>query len=199
MLRFLLIFIALSFPFTQVIADWKPDQIRVGYGQFISPFVSRSADIQQYRAGLIWDISENLWESDNLKLKSYAELGLGYWKSTLNPEPALGHLGAKSARQISLSPVLRLVPSQTGSSLTPFLDIGAGLSYQTEEDLEQQDRSGINMGGRWQFELRLMIGLEFGEKQQFEVSYGWMHYSNAHLEHINEGMDFLTLQVGYHF
>lgn len=51
------------------------------------------------------------------------------------------------------------------------------------------------MGGHWQFELRGMVGL--GEKQSFAISQGWIHYSNADLQIINEGMDFHTLRISY--
>ena len=79
----------------------------------------------------------------------------------------------------------------------PFVDFGTGASYQSEGDIEQQHPSGINMGGHWQFELRGMVGLSLGEKQSFAISYGWMHYSNANLQIINEGMDFHTLQISH--
>ena len=53
------------------------------------------------------------------------------------------------------------------------------------------------MGGRWQFEIRVMAGLLFGERQQYEISYGWVHYSNAGINEMNESIDFHMLKAGW--
>ncbi len=179
-------------------SDWKPDFISVAYGQFMSPITSRQADISQYRLGLAWDLPGPLWRSSNVVLQGYAELAIGQWRSHLDTEKT--QTGARVVNQISVSPVLRLTSAKPfwGSS-RPFVDLGVGASYQSEEDIEQHHPSGINMGGHWQFELRGMVGLSFGQVHPFAISYGWMHYSNAHLLNINEGMDFHTLQLSYGF
>ncbi|WP_067519881.1 acyloxyacyl hydrolase [Endozoicomonas ascidiicola] len=181
-------------------ADWQPDRVSVGHGNFFSPFANRTADIQQYRLGLIWEVSNELWSSENTQLQSYVELALGKWNSSLNPAFNNQRIGADSVNQISVSPVFRLTSQQPawGNSY-PFLDMGVGLSYQSEEDIEQKHLTGINMGGNWQFEIRAMIGMALGENRDFEISYGWMHYSNAYIHDANEGIDFQTLQLTYRF
>ena len=181
-------------------ADWQPDRVSFSYGQFISPLADRHAEIDQYRLGLVWKLSDELWSSDSLLIQSYAELALGQWKSRLNATEDSRRIGADSVKQMSLSPVLRFTStSPLLGETSPFLDLGVGVSYQSEEDIEQQHLSGINMGGHWQFETRAMIGLSLGEGSPFEVSYGWMHYSNANLNDENEGLDFQTLQMTYLF
>lgn len=182
------------------LADWMPDAVRAGYGQYINLAIKRNADIRQYRLGIIWDITDNLWSSENIRLKSYAELGVGYWKSELNPAFDPHRIGARTVKQVSLVPVFRfMAQSPLMETAYPFLDIGIGPSYQNQEDIEQEHLSGINTGGRFQFEIRLLAGMEFGNQQQFELSYGWMHYSNASINDINEGLDFQTIQLGYQF
>lgn len=181
-------------------ADWQPDKISLAYGQSITPFTDRQADINQYRLALAWDLSDSLWSSESLLLQSYAELAMGYWKSTLNPIQDSRRIGSASIKQISLSPVFRVTStSPLIGETSPFFDFGVGISYQSEEDIEQQHLSGINMGGNWQFETRVMVGLTLGDDNPFEVSYGWMHYSNANLNSNNEGLDFQTLQMTYRF
>lgn len=182
------------------IADWSPDKIRVGYGKYIDLIFKRTADIRQYRLGLVWDISDELWSSQYIRLESYAELGYGFWKSELAPPENLARIGSPEINQISLVPVFRIISqSPFGNSVYPFLDVGVGPSYQDHEDIEQGHLSGINTGGKFQFEIRLLAGIEFGDKRQFELSYGWMHYSNANINDINEGLDFQTVQFGYSF
>lgn len=194
---FLAVFAALP---TATSADLQPDKVSLAYGQSIAPFTDRQADINQYRLALAWNLSDALWTTESLRLQSYAELAVGYWKSTLNPIQDSSRIGSDSVKQISLSPVFRLTSANTLIGETsPFFDFGVGISYQSEEDIEQQHLSGINMGGQWQFEIRTMIGLTLGENNPFEVSYGWMHYSNAYLNSDNEGLDFQTLQLAYRF
>ncbi len=181
-------------------ADWQPDRFSLAYGQFFSPLVNRHAEIGQYRLSLAWDLSHSLWTSDILLLQSYAELAFSRWNSTLNPIEDSRRIGAESATQVSLTPVFRLTSTNPMFCETsPFFDFGVGVSYQSEEDIEQQHLSGINMGGNWQFEIRAMVGLTLGNDNPFEVSYGWMHYSNANLNSDNEGLDFQTLQMTYRF
>ena len=133
-------------------------------------------------------------------MQGYGEFSFGYWKSTLQPAQVRKRTGAKQIYQFSLSPVLRLTTQQPlFDNITPFVDAGVGGSYQTAKNLEQEHSSGINMGGHWQFELRLVTGITFGQKETFEISYGWFHYSNAHLNAHNEGLDFRTIQLTYRF
>ena len=194
-----LLLLPLLFP-ANSIADWTPDAIRAGYGQYINLAIQRTADIKQYRLGVVWNISDDLWSSESVRLKSYAELGFGYWKSELNPPYNSLHEGSKVVNQVSLVPMFRFISQNPmAGTVHPFLDIGVGPSYQDQEDIEQGHPSGINTGGKFQFEIRLLAGIEFGSQQQFELSYGWMHYSNANINDINEGLDFQTVQFGYHF
>ncbi|USE35055.1 acyloxyacyl hydrolase [Endozoicomonas sp. SCSIO W0465] len=177
-----------------------PDRASFAYGQFFSPFTNRHAEIDQYRLGLAWELSDELWSTHNVLIQSYVELALSQWRSRLNPTDDIPGIGADRVKQISLSPVFRFTStSPLFAETSPFLDLGVSVSYQSKEDIEQQHPSGINMGGHWQFETRAMVGLNLGESKPFEVSYGWMHYSNAYLNDANEGLDFQTLQMTYLF
>ena len=196
---FILFLISMILPMHSL-ADWAPDKVRVGYGKYINLAFKRIADIRQYKLGVVWSLTDELWASQSIRLESYAELGFGYWKSELNPTEHPARIGSKEINQISLVPMFRFITqAPLGSSIYPFLDFGVGPSYQDQEDIEQGHLSGINTGGKFQFEIRLLAGIEFGSEQQFELSYGWMHYSNANINDINEGLDFLTIQFGYRF
>lgn len=181
-------------------ADLAPDALKVGYGHYVNLSTKRTADIKQYRLSADWNFKNDIWSMENFLLESYVELGLGYWISELNPTYDVYRIGSKRVNQVSIVPVFRFITkSQVLDSVYPFLDIGVGPSYQDQKDIEQEDLSGINTGGRFQFEMRFFAGVLFGHEQQFEINYGWMHYSNANINDINEGLDFQTLQFGYHF
>ena len=175
-----------------------PDGINASYGRYLPVVSGRKADFNNVRLGLVWDWDTNLLPSERVRLDGYFELAGSFWKSGLsasdNPSPD----GKDKAYVFSVSPVFRLSPvNPVWGSTKPFFDAGVGAAWLSEVDLEKELKSSINMGGHWQFEIRLMAGLLFGKRQQYEVSYGWMHYSNAHINKQNESIDFHMLTFGW--
>lgn len=195
---FLLAVFMLTRAIPAIAIDLIPDGVNASYGQYLSVVKNREADYNYYRLGAVWDWNHTLVQSDAIKLNGYFELAGSVWKSQLqtsdNPSPD----GKDSANAISFSPVFRLSPSSPlWGNTSPFIDAGAGAAWVSEIDLEKKKKSPINLGGHWLFELRLMVGLLFGRQQQFEFSYGWLHYSNAHINQQNESIDFHTVTVGW--
>ena len=178
--------------------DWQPDGIYAGYGQYLPVVSGRKADYDNYRLGLVWDWDNNLYQSEQFELGGYFELAGSVWESGLstsdNPSPD----GKDKAAVFSISPVLRLSSTESAQgTVKPFIDIGAGAAWLSEVDLEKEKKSPVNMGGRWQFELRLMAGFLLGEQQQYEFRYGWLHYSNANINDQNESIDFHLITLGW--
>ena len=178
--------------------DLLPDGVNASYGRYLTVVSGRKANFNNYRLGLVWNWDTNLLPSDRVKLDGYFELAGSLWRSGLsasdNPSPD----GKDKASVFSISPVFRLSPvNPVWGSAKPFLDAGVGAAWLSEVDLEKEKKSPINMGGHWQFEIRLMAGLQFGERQQYDVSYGWVHYSNAHINKQNESIDFHMLTLGW--
>lgn len=178
--------------------DFIPDGVNLSYGQYLPLVNNRTADYHNYRLAVVWDWDADVALSENLKLDGYFELAGSLWKGygVSKDKPATN--AKDQSRVISFSPVLRLTSRQpVFASARPFLDIGAGAAWLSEINLEKELTTEINMGGRWQFELRLMAGMQFGERQQYELSYGWYHYSNAGINEVNESMDFHLLTFGW--
>ena len=178
--------------------DLVPDGVNVTYGNYLTVVSGRSADYTNLRLGITWDWKKHFYQSDSMLLSSYFELAASSWKSNLtakdNPSPD----GKDKATAISFSPVLRMA-FMPNASFHPFIDLGVGAAYLSEKDLEKEKKSPINMGGNWQFEIRAMMGVEFGSERQFELSYGWYHYSNAGLHSLNESIDFHVVTLGYNW
>ena len=158
-----LLLLPLLFP-ANSIADWTPDAIRAGYGQYINLAIQRTADIKQYRLGVVWNISDDLWSSESVRLKSYAELGFGYWKSELNPpynslrqKARLEGWLIKSA--LCLCSGLFPRTQWQVPYILSWISESQGPSYQDQEDIEQGHPSGINTGGKFQFGCRRLKGL----------------------------------------
>ncbi len=169
--------------------DLIPDSVTLGLGQSIL----KKAHITSERVGLRWRWDRDFANSLDWVLNGYFELGYSQWQSQLSSNKTRSINGADKAWQASFAPVFRLTPAYTNWRVQPFFDFGIGLSYQSETDLEQQRLSAINMGGHTQFEIRTAVGVQFGDANQYEISYGWFHYSNASLHDENEGLDLQML------
>ncbi len=177
--------------------DLTPDGATVGFGKSFN-LHNKKTDLNAYRGSIVWDWGESLVNFSGLQVGGYFDLAFNYWKSNLGSSNVRS-VGASQVNSVSFSPVFRL-QSSAPTALGLFLDAGVGLSHQSEEDIQQEKASSaVNMGGNVQFEIRLMTGLHFDERQQYEVAYGWYHYSNANFHDFNEGLDFQTISLGYRF
>ncbi|WP_330924644.1 acyloxyacyl hydrolase [Candidatus Sororendozoicomonas aggregata] len=177
--------------------DLTPDGVNAGFGKSFS-LNNTKPDLNAYRGSIVWDWGEPLVSFSGLQISGYFDVALNHWKSNLGPSDVRS-VGASQVKSVSFSPVFRL-QSSAPHALGFFLDAGVGLSYQSEKDIQQEKtHSAVNMGGHTQFEIRLMAGLHFGQRQQYEIAYGWYHYSNANLHDVNEGLDFQTISLGYRF
>ncbi|CAM3543430.1 acyloxyacyl hydrolase [Parendozoicomonas haliclonae] len=174
--------------------DLVPDGISVTGGKYLHS----KADLSNTRIAMRWDWNRDFLSSPNWRLDGYFDLGYSRWRSHLSAKDQPSPNGANKAWQVGFSPVFRLT-SETNSTVKPFFDFGVGVSYQSEKDLEKKLKSPINMGGHTQFEIRTMVGLQFGAKKNYEISYGWYHYSNANLHPLNEGLDFQMLTLGFNW
>ncbi len=55
------------------------------------------------------------------------------------------------------------------------------------------------MGSRFEFGTHIGLGMTFGDRQQFDVSYRIQHFSNAGITSTNPGINFNEIRIGYHF
>ncbi len=175
-------------PFKAYSLDRKPDGISLTGGDGLN----KRSELSNFRAAVRWDWDADLLNSRNWRLDGYFDLGYSQWKSRLSREDQPTSDGAKKAWQVSLTPVFRLSP-KTDNAIVPFVDFGVGVSYQSKKNLEKESRSPLRMGGHTQFEGRLMVGFQFGDQHDYEIAYGWFHYSNASLHPNNDGLDFQML------
>ncbi len=180
-----------AMPMSGFCLDLLPDGGSISGGK---SFFKNHADVTSGRLALRWDWKEELFSQKTWKIDSYVELSYSQWKSHFSDGDPKTPDTKNKIWQSSLSPILRLSP-KSSRTIDPFFDFGVGLSYQSDKDLAQQNSSAINMGGTIQFELRLMGGFKFGAQKNYEIAYGWFHYSNAYLHSKNEGLDFQMLSL----
>lgn len=96
-----------------------------------------------------------------------------------------------NTEMVSLSPVIRFTPKML---LQWYVDLGIGLAYFTKDEIATR-----YLGSHVLFEDRLGVGLLLGKKDQFEIGYRFLHYSNAYLASVNQGLNLHLLVLGYWF
>ena len=178
--------------------DFTPDAVSVWHGKYTDTFLKRKADISNNRLSLRWNWDKDWLDSSNFTLGGYFDLGYSQWRSHLSKADPDTSAGADKIWAVSFSPILRF-QYKTESILSPFIDIGGGISYQSEQDIQKKRPTDINMGGHTQFEARAMIGTQVNTSQSFEIAFGMFHYSNANLHPVNEALDFYLFNITLSF
>ena len=95
---------------------------------------------------------------------------------------------------IAIAPVFRL-NAKLHNDFTPYIEAGLGAAYLSDDYLGHRD-----LGSQFAFQVLAGVGIAFGKNQQFDLSYHYLHYSNAYLASENDGFDIYSLlSFTYHF
>lgn len=156
------------------------DSIALSYGEDTG-----SGDIDVYRVGL-----QNRWERSWFNGGAWF-LG-GYWDAEIAWMDA-GSGENRKLYDLSLTPVFRFQRDvNLSSGVTPFAEAGIGAHLLSETRIGSKDLSTA-----YQFGPLLGVGLGFGERGQYELSYRYQHISNAGIKEPNDGLNIHLLRLGY--
>ena len=115
------------------------------------------------------------------------DASLAYMKSDINHDSSLTDL--------SIMPVLRLQrDAQLSSGVTPYSQIGVGGHLINDTEIGKR-----NLGSRFLFGPQLGVGLGFGEKGNYELTYQFQYLTNGGLKQPNDGLKMHLLSFGYAF
>ena len=178
--------------------------------------LARSGDTSQAQ-GTPWSIGA-AWgsgseDSDTLRLsfskpwkRRWFEGGraylTGYWEvSVARFRNAVSHVpaddGTANLWNLAAAPVFRLqFELGDARSIQPFLDLGVGVSFMSDQNFRTGKARSRPLGSRFQFEDRGAIGIR---GQRWELAYQRMHYSNLDLASANHGIDAHLLQLRWSF
>jgi len=146
------------------------DAVGFSYGQ-------SKDNIDIYRLTLIRDFDSRWFESDLGYLSGYWEGSLNYWNG--RGDENFG---------VALSPVFAYY-FKAGSTFKPYLEGGIGLSLWTETEMGPRDLST-----NFLFEDRIGAGVRMGS---WDLSFRYMHYSNASIKKPNDGIDIFMGSISY--
>ena len=115
------------------------------------------------------------------------DASLAYLKSDINQDTSLFDL--------SLTPFLRLQrDAQLSSGVTPFSQIGLGGHLLSDTELGNRD-----LATRLQFGPQVGVGLGFGQKGNYELTYRYQYLTNGGIKQPNDGLKMHFLSLGYAF
>jgi lipid A 3-O-deacylase len=149
-----------------------------------------AAHIVPVRLGLQKDFGKQ-WAAD-----SQWPIG-GYWEAsfyTMNGQRGPNLNSHKQLEAVALAGAFRFQRAEKIVIGWPYLELGLGLSW-----LSRKEIGGRNLGIHFQFEDRIGVGVRFGDKQQYDVSYRAIHFSNAYIGPSNHGINLHLLVLGYWF
>lgn len=118
----------------------------------------------------------------------------GYWDTGLTRIKAdTGHTSA--VYDLNLTPVFRYQrDASLSSGVTPFAEAGIGVHLLSGTHVGTSSLSTV-----FQFGSLLGLGVGFGERGQYELTYQYSYLSNANIKQPNDGLEAHLLKLGYNF
>jgi hypothetical protein len=145
-----------------------------------------SIDSNVFRLGIQNRWNRTLFNGGAWFVAGYWDLSLAYLESDVDNSDLY---------DIGITPVLRLQrDADLSSGVSPFSEIGIGAHLLSETEI-----GGHDLDTALQFGSHLGIGLGFGDKGRYEVTYRYQHLSNTDLGDDNDGVDFHLLKFAYNF
>ncbi|MDX2458381.1 MAG: acyloxyacyl hydrolase [Gammaproteobacteria bacterium] len=160
------------------------DALSLSYGED-----SDNNDVKIYRVGL-----QNKWERTWMNDGAWY-IG-GYWDAELGyMESDNDYSENDELFDLGLTPVFRMQrDASLSSGVSPYAEFGIGPHLISETRLGNRQFSTA-----FQFGSLFGLGLGFGDKGQYELSYRYQHISNASIKTPNNGMNLHMLRLGYTF
>lgn len=150
-----------------------------GWG--VSFGVGQSSDsIDIYRAGLLKQWNVRWLENKTGYLNGYFELSYNRWED-----------GGEDVNAVAFSPVFQYVFKMTNATWSPYIEAGIGVACL--DDYSINDR---NLSSNLQFEDRFGAGIRI---KNLDISFRYMHYSNADFKKPNDGIDILIATLAWYF
>lgn len=139
------------------------------------------------RLAYVAALTRPLWTRGTLTVSTFAEASVAHWRF-----PPPNSAGVRQITVVGVTPYLRLRDARWERW---FVDFGIGVN-RLSDLYETSDR---RFSTHFQFSDHLGIGRSFGDEERFEISYRFVHYSNAGIRRPNPGANFNVLRLDYRF
>jgi len=138
------------------------------------------------RVGLQWDWGKRWFQGKQWHLGGYWDLSLGHWR---RQNVAAGQ--NQEITEIGLTPVFRL---QQNDLRGVYAEAGIGFHLMSNSSIGDRRMSTL-----FQFGDHLGLGIRFGGKGEYDLSYRFQHLSNGSIKRPNPGINFNQIRFQYHF
>jgi len=132
------------------------------------------------KANFSWLGKEDLYTIKNFKLNYYNRVSYGVWYEKGNASKVANNV-------LDFNPVFRL------ESDDMYLEYSTGISYMSDYKFE---KTNLNLGGNFQFNHFINLGVKI---KNFTTSVGYAHYSNNNIYDLNNGINFVYLNLSYRY
>lgn len=165
-------------------AGWLPDGANVAYGW------GEPNNLKGYRVAVQWYWP--VWlKQYPINITGYWDLSGAYWGTDGNKRGQNKSIGI-----LGFAPVFRFESRDAWfATIKPYIELSVGLALLSEKYIGRR-----NLGAQWLFQDLLGGGITFGKRNEFDLSYHYLHYSNASFNPPNQGIDVHGLvTLGYKF
>lgn len=135
--------------------------------------------------GVVWDPGWNWWEVGGWHFAFVVEGHAGYWHTGGNVHSSIGEFG--------VTPMFRFIKSS--GQIRPFIEAGGGVRLLTHPTISDN----FSLSTAFQFAPTGGVGVQFGQRQQYQVGYRFEHVSNAGIKEPNPGINFHQFYLQYNF
>jgi hypothetical protein len=145
--------------------------------------VGSDNNLKHVRVAIGADWTEKVFESENWEVAGRWDFSVHGWNSDEK------NIANDAGYIIGLTPVFQY--QLKNMAYTPFIEMGGGPHLLSDVRLENENKST-------QFQFGSILGLGV-KRDAIEVSYRYLHISNAGIEMPNPGTDIHNIHIGYHF
>lgn len=155
-------------------------------GVFVAGGITgRAVDVIQL--GLTYQL-DKIWQiTPDIRATPHTTITTSYWKGNK------GKTGTDSLFDLGFSLFSRFMWTKPKQA-TPFIDLGVGLHYLTERNIES-----TRLGQPWQAGTKFGAGIIIGGKHDSEIGIQYRHLSNGGVADNNHGSDQLLIKLQHRF
>ncbi|MFM0209452.1 acyloxyacyl hydrolase [Paraburkholderia sediminicola] len=136
--------------------------------------------------GLVWDPDLTWWQIGVWHFALIGEAHAAWWHTNEgNVHDDIGEFG--------VTPIIRFIKGS--GSIRPFIEAGAGIRVLSSPRIS----SDFTFATAFQFSPMAGVGVQLGERQQYQVGYRFQHISNGGIKEPNPGINFQQLYLQYNF
>ncbi len=138
------------------------------------------------RASTLWNLDQRWLSGAGWHLAPQIYAGVGVWQGT----------GAhkNTAAEVFVTPSVRYRPNAS-SGQQPYVEAGLGAHLISESQLDDQRDLGANL----LLSEHLGMGMVFGDRSQYDLSYRFQHMDNAGQKSANPGLNAHQVRLLYNY